>query len=318
MGWFSHLLNDVLTAIVLLFIVVIALLRNDTILGWVVQWILDHYRGPIGEWVVNDELRKLPKEYILLKDVLIPRADDPARTTQVDHVVLSPHGVFVLETKNIGGKLVAGDSYAEWVVRKGRRSYKMRNPARQNYLHIQSLRHILGVDDAYPIQSIVVFSNRANLKAVKSRTAVVHFAEVRPQILKMSSNGSVPAEIVQRYRMLLEQATIHGRKAREKHVRDIEIAIEKRNHAKTLKGKEGREPAIEPTECAHEAMRSSSVNEQGVVHDGEMGTLPAAVLQSADDRFCSVCGAAMVPRNGKRGAFWGCSRFPKCRYTESE
>ena len=30
---------------------------------------------------------------------------------------------------------------------------------------------------------------------------------------------------------------------------------------------------------------------------------------------CPECGAAMILRDGKKGKFWGCSRFPKCRKT---
>jgi restriction system protein len=32
---------------------------------------------------------------------------------------------------------------------------------------------------------------------------------------------------------------------------------------------------------------------------------------------CSKCGSPMVLRTGKRGEFYGCSNFPKCRYTEN-
>ena len=35
-------------------------------------------------------------------------------------------------------------------------------------------------------------------------------------------------------------------------------------------------------------------------------------------RFCMECGAAMVERDGKFGKFRGCTRYPKCRYTENE
>jgi len=28
---------------------------------------------------------------------------------------------------------------------------------------------------------------------------------------------------------------------------------------------------------------------------------------------CSRCGSEMVKKNGVYGAFWGCSKFPKCK-----
>ncbi len=30
---------------------------------------------------------------------------------------------------------------------------------------------------------------------------------------------------------------------------------------------------------------------------------------------CPRCGAALILRNGKYGMFWGCSKFPACRFT---
>ena len=35
----------------------------------------------------------------------------------------------------------------------------------------------------------------------------------------------------------------------------------------------------------------------------------------AGEMKCPECGAAMILREGKKGKFWGCSRFPKCRKT---
>jgi DNA topoisomerase-1 len=34
------------------------------------------------------------------------------------------------------------------------------------------------------------------------------------------------------------------------------------------------------------------------------------------DRTCPDCGAALVIRNGRRGPFLGCSKYPTCRHTE--
>ena len=44
----------------------------------------------------------------------------------------------------------------------------------------------------------------------------------------------------------------------------------------------------------------------------ESRTPPAAA------RVCVECGAAMRERDGKFGKFWGCTKYPQCRYTENE
>ena len=56
----------------------------------------------LGEFLVNFLLTKfLPKEhYTLIKNVTLPTDDG---TTQIDHIVVSEFGLFVIETKNMKG-----------------------------------------------------------------------------------------------------------------------------------------------------------------------------------------------------------------------
>ncbi|MGM8216837.1 nuclease-related domain-containing protein [Bacillaceae bacterium W0354] len=54
-------------------------------------------KGAIGEWYVNNDLSKLGTSYSTFHDLYVPTED--GGTTQVDHVVTSPYGIFVIETK---------------------------------------------------------------------------------------------------------------------------------------------------------------------------------------------------------------------------
>lgn len=70
-------------------------------------WILrsPKFKGMIGESSVRHKLSKLdPKQYKVLHDLIIQRAD--GKTSQIDHVVISRYGVFVIETKNYTGWIV--------------------------------------------------------------------------------------------------------------------------------------------------------------------------------------------------------------------
>lgn len=42
-----------------------------------------------------------------------------------------------------------------------------------------------------------------------------------------------------------------------------------------------------------------------------------APVTPEQERFCQVCGKAMMLREDQFGAFWGCSGFPECRYSEA-
>ena len=38
---------------------------------------------------------------------------------------------------------------------------------------------------------------------------------------------------------------------------------------------------------------------------------------SAPEKFCPLCGAPLAKRRGRFGAFYGCTGYPQCRYTEN-
>ena len=47
-------------------------------------------------------------------------------------------------------------------------------------------------------------------------------------------------------------------------------------------------------------------------------TINANAKRGAYENVCAYCGAPLVLRRGKRGDFYGCSNYPKCRYTKSK
>lgn len=56
--------------------------------------------GELGESFVAEYLEQLPDGYYIYNDVVLPTERG---TTQIDHVVVSKYGVFVIETKNYRG-----------------------------------------------------------------------------------------------------------------------------------------------------------------------------------------------------------------------
>lgn len=58
-------------------------------------------KGFIGELKVNARLNFLGADYIVLKNIMLKNST--GCTSQIDHVVLSEYGIFVIETKNYDG-----------------------------------------------------------------------------------------------------------------------------------------------------------------------------------------------------------------------
>ena len=63
-------------------------------------------RGNAGEMVVSNFLMKLDKEkYFVLNDITLKLN---GFTSQIDHIVVSCYGIFVIETKNWKGSIYGG------------------------------------------------------------------------------------------------------------------------------------------------------------------------------------------------------------------
>lgn len=115
-------------------------------------------KGKMGEFAVSTHVKLyLDKEkYTLLNDCTLP--DGQNKTTQIDHILFSPYGIFVIETKNYKGWIFGGERQKTWTQKIYKKSYKFQNPLHQNYKHQKVLENIL-TDILEPtlIHSIVVF-----------------------------------------------------------------------------------------------------------------------------------------------------------------
>ncbi len=77
-------------------------------------------------------------------------------TTEVDHVVVSPYGIFVIETKSWQGTIYGQPSDAKWVQQLGSATNIKENPIRQNLLHTRSVAKYLRVRHDV-VRSVICF-----------------------------------------------------------------------------------------------------------------------------------------------------------------
>ncbi|OAJ92621.1 NERD domain-containing protein [Vibrio bivalvicida] len=118
-------------------------------------------KGVFGEFLVNRLLSKLPEsDYTLIKDVTLPTSDG---TTQVDHIVVSKYGIFVVETKNMKGWIFGSARQKQWTQKIYRHSSKFQNPLHQNYKHIKALETLLGCSEEH-LHSVIVFIGESTFK----------------------------------------------------------------------------------------------------------------------------------------------------------
>ena len=94
-----------------------------------------------------------PPKYRCYHDLLVPHS---YRTAQIDHIVISESGIFVLETKNMVGKIYGSVSSQKWTQVLGSRKYQFLNPLIQNDSHLRTLANYLNLDTSL-FFSVVVF-----------------------------------------------------------------------------------------------------------------------------------------------------------------
>ncbi|MCO8042233.1 NERD domain-containing protein [Acinetobacter bohemicus] len=122
-------------------------------------------KGKLGEFTVamHAKLYLKDPQYLLLNDLTLP--DGEGGTTQIDHLLLSPYGIFVIETKNYKGWIFGNERQKIWTQKIYKNSYKFQNPIHQNYKHIKVLEQLLA-DSVEPdlLHSVIVFMPDAVFK----------------------------------------------------------------------------------------------------------------------------------------------------------
>ena len=124
-----------------------------------------------GERFVCRKLKRRYGDWMLLNDVMLPSGQG---TTQIDHILVSPGGVFLIETKDMNGWVFGSPGQKQWTqsFAAGRwsrtagiksKQFKFYNPLLQNEGHANALVN-LGIVSLWWLRPIVVFVGDAELK----------------------------------------------------------------------------------------------------------------------------------------------------------
>lgn len=177
-------------------------------------------RGEEGEQEVAQILRSLPRKYRVINDALIPRGNG---TAQIDHIVVSPHGIFVIETKNHFGNVFGNDDSENWTKSCRGERYEFYNPVRQNRAHVAALAELLRVDRRKFVP-IVAFTPRAELD-VTSSEIVTSTDRLKETILGFSGKV-LDAEETAEIELKILAANRGSEKARTEHAEFARRAAE--------------------------------------------------------------------------------------------
>jgi hypothetical protein len=165
---------------------------RSIIKGWVGE-----VQGTLAKKVFLDS-----QVYLDVNNVTIPTSKG---TTQIDHVIVSRYGIFVVETKNMDGWIFGDENRPQWTQSIFGKKFKFQNPLHQNYRHTKSLSEFLGIDHKKFI-SVVMFWGDCEFKTplppnvmskgyiayIKSHTAVLFSEEEVHEIAMALRDGMLP------------------------------------------------------------------------------------------------------------------------------
>lgn len=185
--------------------------------------------GELGEHKINIQLDQLPKDYRCFSDVMLNNKKSRTGYSQIDHIVISPHAIFVIETKNYNGKIKGSRDDLNWTV-NGR--FKMYNPIKQNFGHIKALEDALASFPHLTYISMISFTMRCrfsidpSLREIGSNELVLYDVELSEYIARkvnrMKATGStetLTSEQIEAIAAVIQQVNITDPEARAAHVK---------------------------------------------------------------------------------------------------
>lgn len=166
--------------------------------------------GRSGEQFVTKLLREdLPDSCYILNDVDV---SDGSRSAQNDHIVLSPAGLFVIETKAYSGTLSGNADDENWTQVKDNNGSKSRhsltNPIQQNEYHLEVIRKFLENNELAiqpeDVHSYVAMVNKYMDMEIEGDTSNVDFAWYLPKKIKkkLGYENYTPEQITEFLRSL--------------------------------------------------------------------------------------------------------------------
>ena len=155
-----------ITAIAAIIILTIFHIRNERKKREIISSVTNLSRG---EWSEQDLIYRLIKAGIpastIFHDLYIPNNNGH---TQIDLVIPTNVGIFVIEVKDYSGWLFGNGTHNKWtqVLAYGEERHQFYNPIKQNANHIEALRNTSEQLQNIPIYSIVVFYGSCTIKSL--------------------------------------------------------------------------------------------------------------------------------------------------------
>lgn len=190
--------------IVSILVIIIGLKYGSIITGW------------FGEHWAKSSLNQLDKDkYTVLNDIMIAVN---GKTHQIDHIVLSKYGIFIIETKQYNGYITGSKYDNKWVRHlKSNKTIYYQNPIKQNYGHVKAICELLNINESKVFNIVCIPSKNVKLN-------IKHDGELTTSVDINEKITSYKEEIIDNVDELKEKIVINNivdKDSRKEHVEKI-------------------------------------------------------------------------------------------------
>lgn len=235
------------------------------------------HKGKEGELRIHHILEQLPEDYTILDDVMLKTNNG---TTQIDHVVVSRYGVFAIETKNYRGDIYGNDDRQQWT-----------------QVIVTDVTYLKKWYKTYTYVTKNHFYNPV-------KQSVSHANAIKRTLSAWPNLKVVPVVVFAGSAVLQNVTTQHH------VVYDDQLlgTILSYNY-----------PCLSDVDVVQviNCLTQKNVREQ--VDDRTHVSNVYAAKHKTDSKIssgiCPQCGGALVLRHGRYGNFYGCSNYPRCKFT---
>lgn len=120
-------------------------------------------KGHMGEGRVAKRLINLDfYHYRIINDIILNKGDS---TSQIDHIVICPKGIVVIETKNYKGWIYGSEKLRNWTYVMYKKKYRFLNPIIQNKGHIKAIKENLEGYSNVNYHSVIVMAGSGEFKS---------------------------------------------------------------------------------------------------------------------------------------------------------
>lgn len=260
----------------------------------------DEWKGKRGEKLTERELNLVQffgRKGKVLRNVYLPKNN--GETSEIDVVFITQKGIFIFESKNYSGWIFGDEKGKYWTAMlPNKQKNQFYNPIMQNKTHLKWMRSFVG--DEIPLFSIIAFSERCELKKV-----TVYSEDVK--VIKRDLTYATVRSIWDKNPDKVSEDKINELYERLKKLTNVGEAV-KAAHIENIEKKYKQQPA-------NDQKKDMDNNTAAVKENAKCDIITEEILA------CPQCGSPLVLRTAKKGSnagkqFYGCSTFPKCRYTK--